>query len=122
MVVSDNGTEPTSIAMIKWQQVCQVEWHYTAPGKPTQNGFVESFNGRLRDECLNEHLFPTQRHDRNPIASWCVDYNHHCPHSSLDGLTGNDALRYLPKPRTRQTTHMIRANSSTRRAVALRTA
>ena len=57
MVVSDNGTELTSHAILAWQQERGVEWHYIAPGKPMQNGFVESFNGRLRDECLNEHLF-----------------------------------------------------------------
>lgn len=59
MVVSDNGTELTSNAMLKWQEDRQVEWHYIAPGKPMQNGLVESFNGRLRDECLNEHLLGT---------------------------------------------------------------
>ena len=87
MVVSDNGTELTSNAMLKWQQDRQVEWHYIAPGKPMQNGLVESFNGRLRDECLNEHLFPSLRHARHLIAAWRDDYNHHRPHSSLDGLT-----------------------------------
>jgi putative transposase len=53
-VVSDNGTELTSSAILRWSQERRVEWHYIAPGKPMQNGFVESFNGRLRDECLNE--------------------------------------------------------------------
>ncbi len=57
MIVSDNGTEFTSNAILAWQEEQQIEWHYIAPGKPMQNGFVESFNGRLRDECLNEHLF-----------------------------------------------------------------
>lgn len=57
MVVSDNGTELTSNAMLKWQEICKVVWHYIAPGKPMQNGLVESFIGRLRDECLNVHLF-----------------------------------------------------------------
>jgi hypothetical protein len=57
MIVSDNGTELTSNAILAWQQQRGVEWHYIAPGKPMQNGFVESFNSRLRDECLNEHLF-----------------------------------------------------------------
>ncbi len=52
MVVSDNGTELTSTAILRWSQERGVEWHYIAPGKPTQNAFVESFNGRLRDECL----------------------------------------------------------------------
>ena len=54
MIVSDNGTELTSVAILRWAQDRQVEWHYIAPGKPQQNGYVESFNGRLRDECLNE--------------------------------------------------------------------
>ena len=62
MVVSDNGSELTSNAMLKWQEDRGVEWHYIAPGKPMQNGFVESFNGRLSDECLNEHLFRSYRH------------------------------------------------------------
>lgn len=53
MGVSDNGTELTSSAILRWSEERQVEWHYIAPGKPMQNGFVESFNGRLRDECLN---------------------------------------------------------------------
>jgi transposase InsO family protein len=57
MIVSDNGTEFTSNAILAWQEKLGIEWHYIAPGKPMQNGFVESFNGRLRDECLNEHLF-----------------------------------------------------------------
>jgi len=65
MVVSDNGTEPTSNAILKWQADRRVEWHYwhyIAPGKPMQNSFVERFNRRLRDECLNEHLFANLRH------------------------------------------------------------
>ncbi len=87
MIVSDNGTEFTSNAMLKWQEDRKVEWHYIAPGKPMQNGFVESFNGRLRDECLNEHLFDTLRHARRLIAAWRSDYNHQRPHPSLGGLT-----------------------------------
>ena len=87
MVVSDNGTELTSNAILKWQEDRKVEWHYIAPGKPTQNGFVESFNGRLRDECLNEHLFRTMPHARQLIADWRDDYNHQRPHSSLNGMT-----------------------------------
>ena len=57
MIVSDNGTEFTSTAILAWAQDHGVDWHYIAPGKPTQNGFVESFNGRMRDELLNESLF-----------------------------------------------------------------
>lgn len=87
MVVSDNGTELTSNAILKWQEERRVEWHYIAPGKPQQNGFVESFIGRLRDEFLNEHLFASLRHASHLIAAWRDDYNHHRPHTSLDGLT-----------------------------------
>jgi len=76
--------------MLKWQQDRGVEWHYIAPGKPMQNGFVESFNGRLRDECLNEHLFTSYRHAREIISAWREDYNQHRPHTSLDGLTPSE--------------------------------
>jgi len=87
MVVSDNGTELTSNAILSWQEERSVEWHYIAPGKPTQNGFVESFNGRLRDECLNEHLFANLAQARRIIEEWRIDYNTNRPHTSLNGLT-----------------------------------
>jgi putative transposase len=87
MVVSDNGTELTSRAILSWQEERSVEWHYIAPGKPTQNGFIESFNGRLRDECLNEHLFANLAEARRIIEAWRIDYNTRRPHSSLNGLT-----------------------------------
>ena len=90
MVVSDNGTELTSNAILKWQEERQVEWHYIAPGKPTQNGFVESLNGRFRDECLNEHLFRGMAAARRIIEQWRIDYNEHRPHTSLRGLTPNE--------------------------------
>jgi putative transposase len=101
MVVSDNGTELTSNAILKWQEERRVEWHYIAPGKPMQNGFVESFNGRLRDECLNEHLFAGLRHARHLIAAWRDDYNHHRPHTSLDGLTPREYFNRSEKDQTR---------------------
>ncbi len=82
-IVSDNGTELTSMAVLKWCQQTGVEWHYIAPGKPTQNGFVESFNGRFRDECLNETLFSHLPQARAAIASWKEDYNVNRPHSAL---------------------------------------
>ena len=101
MVVSDNGTELTSNAILGWQEDRQVEWHYIAPGKPTQNGLVESFNGKLRDECLNEHLFRSLRHARDLIEAWRDDYNHHRPHSSLDGLTPREYSSRSAKDQTR---------------------
>ena len=67
-IVSDNCTELTSMAILKWSKDRSVDWHYIAPGKPTQNAFVESFNGRLRDECLNETLFTSVRHARIELA------------------------------------------------------
>ena len=87
MVVSDNGTELTSNAILQWQEERRVEWHYIAPGKPMQNGFVESFNGRLRDECLNEQLFRSYGQARRIIEHWRYDYNNERPHTSLDGLS-----------------------------------
>lgn len=67
MIVSDNGTEMTSHAILKWVNGDRIEWHCISPGKPTQNAFVESFNGRLREECLNERLFDRLREARSII-------------------------------------------------------
>jgi putative transposase len=87
MIVSDNGTELTSHAMLRWQQERGVAWHYIAPGKPQQNGFVESFNSRFRDECLNEYLFGALPAARRIIEAWRIDDNTARPHTSLNGLT-----------------------------------
>ena len=85
--VSDNGTELTSMAILKWSQERKVEWHYIAPGKPQQNAFAESFIGRLRDECLNETLFTSLAEARAVLAEWRDDYNQTRPHSSLNNQT-----------------------------------
>lgn len=85
-VVSDNGTELTSLAILAWSQERRVEWHYIAPGKPQQNAFAESFIGRLRDEMLNETLFSSLEHAREALADWRRDYNQTRPHSSLGGV------------------------------------
>src|SRR5690606_32065907 len=69
-IVSDNGTELTSNAILTWADEARVGWHYIAPGKPQQNGFIESFNGRLRDELLNETLFRSLPHARTVIETW----------------------------------------------------
>jgi len=87
MIVSDNGTELTSNAMLKWAEENGIAWHYIAPGKPQQNGFMESFNGKLRDECLNEHVFSSLAEARRIIEAWRIDYNTARPHSSLGYLT-----------------------------------
>jgi len=87
MIVSDNGTELTSMAILRWSQEQRIEWHYIAPGKPQQNALIESFNGRLRDELLNETLFVSIVHARETLALWLTDYNTVRPHSSLGNLT-----------------------------------
>ncbi|MCM0033483.1 MAG: IS3 family transposase [Sandarakinorhabdus limnophila] len=102
-VVSDNGTELTSTSILRWSQEQHIEWHYIAPGKPTQNAFVESFNGRLRDECLNETLFTSLAHARSILAAWKHDYNTVRPHSKLDGRTpaeiaGQRGWGHAPNP------------------------
>ena len=74
-IVSDNGTELTSNAILRWADEAKVAWHDIAPGKPTQNAFVESLNGRLRDELLNETLFRSLPHARAMLAAWRTDYN-----------------------------------------------
>jgi putative transposase len=85
-IVSDNGTEFTSMAILKWCQERHINWHYIAPGKPTQNAFIESFNGRLRDELLNETLFTSPQHAREMLSAWAVDYNTIRPHSGLGNI------------------------------------
>lgn len=103
MIVSDNGTELTCKAVLKWAEDNGVEWHYIAPGKPQQNGFMESFNGKLRDECLNEHVFSSLTEARRIIESWRLDYNAERPHSSLGYLTPHEfAANWLAAHSTHQ--------------------
>jgi len=87
MIVSDHGTELTSNAILAWCDEHQIEWHYIAPGKPMQNGFIESFNGRMGDELLNETLFHDLAHARAVNAEWAEDYNTERPHSALGNQT-----------------------------------
>ena len=100
------------MAILRWSQERQVEWHYIAPGKPQQNAFIESFNGRLRDELLNETLFSSLAHAREALAIWRNDYNTVRPHSALGnlppaayaeisapGMQRDGALRYAGAPR-----------------------
>jgi putative transposase len=70
MIVSDNGTEFTSNAILDWAKDHRVEWHYIAPGRPMQNGYIESFNGRMRDELLNESLVIDLDQARQVIGAW----------------------------------------------------
>jgi putative transposase len=86
-VGSDNGTELTSNAILTWTAETTVDWHYIDPGKPIQNAFIESFNGRLRDEFLNETLFTSLAQARAALEEWRRDYNTVRPHSRIGWLT-----------------------------------
>ncbi|MPZ12041.1 MAG: transposase [Kiloniellaceae bacterium] len=84
---ADASVQLTSRSVLEWTNQAGVEWHYIAPGKPTQNAFVESFNGRFRDECLNEEVFTSLAEARSVIERWRQDYNQVRPHSAHGGLT-----------------------------------
>lgn len=86
-IVTHNGTEFTSKAIAKWASDHGAEWHYIDPGKPQQNGHIESFNGSPRNECLNEEMFDNLDDARRKLVLWRYDYNHVRPHSSLGGNT-----------------------------------
>ena len=95
MIVSDNGTEFASNAILLWADETRVDWHYIAPGKPIQNAFIESFNGRLRDELLNETLFSSLPQARVLLASWRRDYDENRPHSPLGWRTPTEFAETL---------------------------
>ena len=80
---------------MKWTQSRRIGWHYIALGKPQQNAFIESFNGSLRDECLNEEMFESLDDARRKLALWRYDYNNVRPHSSLKNQTPAEARRTL---------------------------
>lgn len=95
VIRTDNGTEFCSRAMLIWAHAKGVTLRLIEPGKPNQNAYVESFNGRLRDECLNEHWFVDLAHARALIEAWCREYNEERPKKALGGLTPTDYARQL---------------------------
>ena len=114
-IVSDNGTEYTSNAILTWADDSGVGWHYIAPGKPQQNGHNESFNGRLRDELLNETLFRSLAHARAELENWRRDYNERRPHSGLGWMTPRDYASTFYGQAGR---HAAQADSSAHRPIA----
>ena len=82
------------MAILQWSRERRVDWHYIAPGKPQQNAFVESFIGRLRDECLNETAFSSLGEARALLAAWREDYNRVRPHSALANRTPEEFRSY----------------------------
>ena len=85
-IVNDNGTEFTSKAMFFWSQATNIKLGFIQPGKPTQNAFVESLNGKFRNECLNQHWFRSLGEAEAQVDAWRYQYNHVRPHSSLNYL------------------------------------
>jgi putative transposase len=96
-ILSDNGTEFTSKAILRWCQQQGIRWDYIQPGKPYQNGYIESFNGKLRDECLNESIFVNLQEAKRLVESWREEYNERRPHSSLNGKTPNEVAQEAEK-------------------------
>ena len=86
---TDQGPEFTGRALDQWAALHGIELKLIQAGKPTQNAYIESFNGKLRDECLNDHWFTSLAHARDVIESWRIDYNEERPHSSLNQMTPN---------------------------------
>ena len=89
------GTEFTSQAILKWAKDNGVEWHCIDPGRPQRNGTIESFNGSLRDECLNEKLFDSLADPRRKLAPWRYHHNNARPHSSPGGRAPAEARQAL---------------------------
>ena len=97
-VVTDNGPEFTSRALDHWAYERGVKQQFIEPGKPVQNAYIESFNGKIRDECLNEHWFTVLAEARTLIEHWRQDYNEQRPHSSLDNQTPREFARAAASP------------------------
>lgn len=89
-ITVDHGTEFQSRALEDWAYRRGVQLDFIRPGKPVENAFIESFNGRLRDECLNVHQFASLAEAQTIIETWRLDYNQRRPHSSLGHLTPNE--------------------------------
>ena len=94
-ITVDHGTELKSRALEDWAYRRGVQLDFTRPGKPTENAFIESFNGRLRDECLNVEQFTSIEDVRAKIEAWRIDYNQHRPHGSLGDRTPNEFMRQM---------------------------
>ena len=92
-ITVDHGTEFTSRVLDEWAWQRGVQLDFIRPGKPVENGLIESFNGRLRDECLNVTEFTSLEHARATLSAWQDDYNHRRPHGSLGHLTPSEFAR-----------------------------
>jgi putative transposase len=100
MLLTDNDAEFVSRALDAWAYAHGIDLHFIEPGKPNENAYIESFNGRLRDECLNEHWFFDLGHAREMIETWRLDYNAVRPHSALDDMPPEELEQLHPEPGT----------------------
>ena len=98
-ITVDHGTEFTSRALEDWAYRRGVALDFIRPGKPVENAYIESFNGRLRDECLNVHQFVSMADACAKIEAWRIDYNQHRPHTSLGHLTPNEFVTHNQEQR-----------------------
>jgi putative transposase len=99
-ITVDHGTEFMSRALEDWAFARGVQLDFIRPGKPVENAFIEAFNGRLRDECLNVHQFTSIEDAQIKIEAWRLDYNQRRPHSSLGHLTPNEFVAQRQAERT----------------------
>jgi len=115
-IVMDNGPEFTSRVLDQWAHERGIELIFIRPGKPIENAYAESFNGRVREECLNQHWFESVEHARELCEAWREDYNSIRPHTSLGGLSPEQFLQQGPSaqtPRSPAATRQVGATSST---------
>ena len=94
-IVSDNGSEFISKSVLNFTLKQGIDWHYIQPGKPYQNGFTESLNDKIRNECLNENMFDTLSEAQQIIEQWRFDYNTCRPHSSLGYKTPDEYAKQI---------------------------
>jgi putative transposase len=112
VITTDNGPEFAGIALDRWAYNNHVRLDFIKPGKPIQNAFIESFNGRLRHECLNQHYFVTLDEAKKIIEGWRLEYNTFRPHGSLKGLTPEE-FRRIWKDKNQQKAPEIQLTSCT---------
>ena len=103
-ITVDHGTEFMSKALEAWAYYRGVQLDFTRPGKPTDNSHIESFNGRVRDECLNVQQFLSLPDAQAKLDTWRHDYNHRRPHGSLGYLTPSEFITNGQTPRTKEAT------------------
>jgi putative transposase len=116
-IVIDNGTEFTSKALDQWAYENKVTLHFITPGRPMENGYIESFHGKFREECLNEHWFLTLDDARDTIENWRIDYNQVRPHSALGYLTPEEFATGYANVESNKRSHIRTASTTAARSI-----